>query len=175
MSKNQTRPEPRSVEGLPVPPDGLAYGDVRLLFDQLVPAKPLEGLAQYYHFHILTAEGTRVGHINFRVGDTEHVRLYAGHIGFQILEAFRGRRFALQACHAIAPFVRSIYEAVSITCDPDNEASRRTIERLGAAFIDEMVVPPEDPSFRSGSRRKRRYCWRIQAPEATNSNRGIHC
>jgi predicted acetyltransferase len=65
----------------------------------------------------------------------------------------------LQACHAIAPFVRSIYRSVTITCDPDNLASRRTIERLGAKFVDEVAVPPHDPHYQRGSRIKRRYRW----------------
>jgi hypothetical protein len=30
---------------------------------------------------------------NFRVGNTEHVRVCAGHIGFEILEAFRGQGY----------------------------------------------------------------------------------
>jgi tagatose 1,6-diphosphate aldolase len=48
---------------------------------------------------------------------------------------------------------------VTITCDPDNLASIRTIERLGASFADEVPVPPHDPHFQRGSRSKRRYRW----------------
>jgi len=104
-------------------------------------------------------DGLDVGHINFRVGDTEHVRICAGHIGFEITETFRGHGYALQACRAIAPFVRSIYRSVTITCDPDNPASRRTIERLGAEFIDEVVVRSSDPREEPTLRIKRRYRW----------------
>ena len=38
--------------------------------------------------------------------------------------------------------------------------SIRIIERLGARFTDEVPVPPHDPHFQRGSRRKRRYQWR---------------
>src|SRR5208283_132500 len=99
------------------------------------------GFVPYYHFRILVADGTDVGHINFRVGATEHVRLCAGHVGFEITGTFRGRGFALQACRALAPFVRSFYESVTLTSDPDNFASIRTIEQLGARFMDEAAVP----------------------------------
>ena len=112
------------------------------------------------NFLILTDGGSEVGHINFRIGETEHVRICAGHIGFRIQEEFRGHGYALQACRAIAPFVFSVCDAVIITCDPDNQASRRTIERLGASFIDEVAVPKHDPHNQSGSRRKRRYQWK---------------
>jgi hypothetical protein len=39
-------------------------------------------------------------------------------------------------------------------------ASRRTIERLGAEFIDEVPVPEHDPHYARGSRIKRRYLWK---------------
>ena len=112
-----------------------------------------------YHFRILTADSSDVGHINFRVGDTEHVRACAGHIGFEVDEQFRGHGYALQACRAIAPLVRSVSGTVTITCDPDNAASMRTIERLGASFIGEVAVPVHDPHYERGSRLKRRYRW----------------
>ena len=111
---------------------------------RIVPGELSCGFVPYYHFRILVAQGAKVGHINFRVGDTEHVRLCGGHIGYEVSEAFRGHSYALQACRALAPFVRSFYEAVVITCDPDNLASMRTIERLGARFIDEVAVPPHE-------------------------------
>ncbi|PWU21508.1 MAG: GNAT family N-acetyltransferase [Verrucomicrobia bacterium] len=145
---------------LPSVPDALPYGDVVVRFAKIVPADAERGFVPYYYFRILTVKGEEVGHVNFRVGDTEHIRLYAGHIGFQIQEAFRGRGYAWQACRAVAPFVRSIYESVIITCDPDNHASRRTIERLGAAFIEEVRVPASDPNYERGSRVKRRYIWK---------------
>ncbi len=144
---------------LPIPPDALSHGGVLLRFAKIVPGEPSRGFVPYYHFHIIAPGGPDVGHINFRVGDTEHILLCAGHIGFEILEAHRGHGYALQACRAIAPFVASLYDAVTITCDPDNHASRRTIERLGACFVDEVVVPQHDPHYQRGSRWKRRYRW----------------
>ncbi len=148
-----------TIEGFPIPPDMLSSGAVRLRFVRVVPGDPSRDFVPAYHFRILLSDGSDVGHINFRVGDTEHVRLCAGHIGFEILEPFRGHGYALQACRAIASFVRSFYGAVTITCDPDNLASIRTIERLGASFADEVPVPPHDPHFQRGSRSKRRYRW----------------
>jgi tagatose 1,6-diphosphate aldolase len=144
---------------LPGPPDGLTAGDVILRFNQIVPGDTSRDFVPYYHFRIVTSGGCDVGHINFRVGDTEHVRLVAGHIGFEVDERFRGHGYARQACNAIAPLVRTVYETVLITCDPDNFPSRRTIERLGAVFIDEVAVPPHEPAFQRGIRRKRRYSW----------------
>ncbi len=149
-----------AVETLPPSPENLSFDEVKLRFVEVTPGDAKKGLVPSYHFRIVFAGGLDVGHINLRVGDTEHVRLCAGHIGYEVEKRFRGRRFALQACRALAPFVRSVYETVLITCDPDNEPSRRTIENLGAEFVDEVDVPRDDPHYARGSRRKRRYRWK---------------
>lgn len=143
----------------PPPPADLADGDITLKFSGIEKGNPPRGLVPYYHFRILLADGTDAGHINFRVGETVHVRLCAGHIGFGIGEDHRGRGYALKACRALAPFVRSLYETVIITCDPDNVASIRTLEKLGAQYIDTVDVPADDPGYALGARVKRRYHW----------------
>jgi tagatose 1,6-diphosphate aldolase len=147
------------IEILQPPSEALSFGQVRLHFVRVIPGNPTRDFVPAYHFRILIADDLDVGHINFRVGDTEHVRVCAGHIGFEIGERFRGHGYALQACRAIAPFVRSVSGTVTITCDPDNVASIRTIERLGAGFTDEVPVPVYDPHYKRGSRSKRRYKW----------------
>jgi len=146
-------------EMLPLPPESLVGDDVTLHFTRVVSGDPSRGFVPYFHFRIIAAAGLDVGHINFRVGDTEHIQSCAGHIGFEIAESFRGHGFAFHACRAIAPFIRTIYKTVTITCDPGNIASRRTIERLGAEFIDEIAVPVHDPHYQRGSCTKRRYEW----------------
>jgi tagatose 1,6-diphosphate aldolase len=148
-----------SEHALPVPPESLSYGEVTLRFSRMVFPEPSRGLVPFYQYRILIGPELDAGHINFRIGDTEHVRICVGHVGFRIEESFRGHGYALQACRALAPFVRTIYPTVLITCDPDNHASRRTIEALGARFLDEVPVPPHDPHYERGSRAKRRYEW----------------
>jgi predicted acetyltransferase len=150
---------PVTFYSMPQPPANLFFDRVTLRFLGVVPGDEARGLVPFYHFRILTRRNTDVGHINLRVGDTEHVRLCAGHIGYQVEERFRGKRYAFQACCAIAPFVRTIYPKVILTCDPDNVASRKTIERLGAKFIEEIPIPPEAVHFHLGSVVKRRYEW----------------
>ena len=143
---------------LPEAPRYLFYGAAILRFSHVGAGAPERGLVPYYHYRIFVGE-LDAGHINLRVGDTQHVRLCAGHIGYGISESFRGHGYAYQACRALAPLVRAISPEVIITTDPDNYASVRTIERLGAVFLDEMAVPEDDPHFAQGSRVKRRYQW----------------
>ena len=140
------------------PPEHLEFDSVTLRFSTIVPGDAARGLVPYYHYRIF-ADGADVGHINLRVGDTEHVRLSAGHVGFEIAMPYRGHRYAFYACRALAPFARSICPKVILTCDSANCASRRTIELLGATFIDEVTVPLGDPHYLRGSRTKLRFQW----------------
>lgn len=144
---------------LPDPPTILAAGDVTLRLDRIVPGDTERNFVPYYHFRILNARGVDVGHINFRVGDTDHVRLFAGHVGFAVEGTHRGHGYARQACLAIAPLIQMFYAVIVLTCNPDNLASRRTIECLGAEFLEEVQVPPHEPMYENGARVKRRYSW----------------
>src|SRR5712671_4807929 len=150
---------PATIDMFPNPPANLLFDQVHLKFVHIVPGDASRGLVPFYHFRILTADDQDAGHINFKVGDTDHVRFCVGHIGFGVSETFRGQSLAYQACRAIAPFVGSFYPTVIITADPDNHASIRTIERLGGSFIDEVIVPTHDPQYQRGSRSKKRYHW----------------
>ncbi len=152
---------------IPEAPAQLSFDAVKLHLDKIVPADPELGFVPYYHYRITvgqtTVEQTTVGHINLRIGNTDHIRLYSGHIGYQIDRPHRGHRYALQACLALAPLARTISPQQILTCDPTNHPSRRTIELLGATFIDEVKVPRHDPNYLRGSRTKQRFLWLTHA------------
>ncbi|MGJ8657911.1 MAG: GNAT family N-acetyltransferase [Akkermansiaceae bacterium] len=147
----------------PPAPECMSYGKVKLFFDRLTEGDIARGFVPGYHFKILNGDSVEVGHFNYRIGDTEHVRCAAGHIGYEILEQYRGHGYAGDACLAAAQWIAEVSEKVSqetlVTTDPDNIASIRTIERIGATFIDEVAVPEGDPHFLRGSYSKRRYRW----------------
>ena len=140
-------------------PSDLHSGPTRLEFEKTVPEDPSRGLVPFYHFKILDGAGTILGHINFRVGDTQHITTCAGHVGFEITPEHRGHSYSYHACLALAPFVHLHYDRVILTADPDNVPSIRIIEKLGAAYLNEIEVPENDPAYLGGARRKRRYQW----------------
>ena len=71
---------------LPTAPERMSYDDVSIVFERLTDGDLQRGFVPGYHFKIFNEESQEVGHLNVRVGDTEHVRLAAGHIGFEIAE-----------------------------------------------------------------------------------------
>ena len=99
-----------------------------------------------------------VGRISLRIGNTNTIELYAGHIGYEVLPAFRGNRLAERSVRLVLPVARRHdFTELWITTNPDNWASRRTCERLGARFVDVVDVPHDSAVFEPGGERKCRY------------------
>lgn len=106
-------------------------------------------------------ERNEIGQISFRDGDSRCVYYY-GHIGYHIDKPFRGHRYAYRACRLIErEIVLSGKSSVIITCDPDNQPSRRTCERLGCLFERIAEVPEDIYRKYEINRTKCRYIWYI--------------
>jgi len=109
---------------------------------------------------IKTDAGQHIGRIRLRVGWNDDIIKFAGQIGYAVEPAFRGRRYAERACRLILPLARRHgLEQLWITCQPDNLASRRTLERLGAECAGIVDVPVGYPLDAGLERRK--MCFRL--------------
>lgn len=103
--------------------------------DELIPF--------YWYDIVLNTTGEVVGKISIRIGDNYH-SYYNGHIGYEIDEPYRGHGYALAACKMVLPVARFHgMTRLHLTCDEDNIASYKTIEKLGGKLM-EIVTPPQD-------------------------------
>ncbi len=121
------------------------------------PAEPDRGRVRAARFEIMVAEEV-AGHIDLRLETTEHLRLYGGHIGYFVAEAWRGHGLAAWAVRQVLPVARA--EGLTelwITCNPDNHASRRTAEKAGAVFVETIPLPPDNDMYLRGDREKSRF------------------
>lgn len=104
------------------------------------------------------AEVPMAGAIGLRLGFTRNLEMYLGHIGYHVLPPARGHHYAERACRLILSLARAYgFRTLWITTNPDNIASRRTCERLGASLINIVPVPRENPLYLQGDREKCRY------------------
>ncbi|QNN51729.1 GNAT family N-acetyltransferase [Nocardioides mesophilus] len=78
-----------------------------------------------------------VGRISLRHRLTDLLLTWGGHIGYGVRPSARGRGAATYALAQMLPLchARGI-DPVLVTCDVDNEPSRRTIERNGGVYED---------------------------------------
>lgn len=124
------------------------------------------GRVPQYHFwmHLRPDPGgapppvSMAGGIGLRVGTTQAIELYYGHIGYHVYPPARGHHYAERACRLLLPLAR--YHGLRklwITCNPDNLASRRTCERLGATLVEIIPVPEGEALYVRGDYEKCRY------------------
>ena len=98
------------------------------------------------------------GSISLRIGHSVNLDRYLGHFGYHVLPGARGHHFSERAARLLAPVARAHgHEHVWITCNPDNIASRRTCERLGAEYVDTVALPRDNALYTQGDRQKCRY------------------
>ncbi len=98
----------------------------------------------FYWFDIvLNSTKQKVGKISIRIGHNYH-SYYNGNIGYEVDEEFRGHNYALEACKLVISVAKDHgMDLLYLTCDEDNTASYKTIEKLGGMLV-ETVRPPED-------------------------------
>lgn len=140
-------------------PGELLDDDLYLRLVQTKDSDVIRGWVPMYMFQICVyPSGEVAGEINLRLGDTESLRLYGGHIGYGVRPRYRGRRFAARAVKLLLPLARAHgMRELWITCNPDNLASRRTCELAGAEFVEIVDLPSYLDMYREGERQKCRY------------------
>ncbi|MBA2534011.1 MAG: GNAT family N-acetyltransferase [Rubrobacter sp.] len=140
-------------------PGRLVEGDLELVLVGRSSGDPVQGRLPSYRFEMrLVGTGRHVGNVDLRVGDTHDLVMYSGQIGYSVLPGHRGNRYAARSCALLLPLAHEHgMSRLWITCNPDNLASRRTCEILGAELVETVDLPPDTPAYRKGERQKLRY------------------
>lgn len=140
-------------------PGELRDKDLWLSLDAKHPADEIKKWVPYYHFSLhLDGVKESVGTLDFRAAVSENLSQLGGYLGYAVKEQYRGQHIAERACRLLLPFVQSHgFKELWITTTPENIASRRTLERLGASMIEIVDVPKESDMYELGERQKCRY------------------
>lgn len=118
-----------------------------------------KGFSPYYLFSIMTGK-TEVGRITFRQGSLQE-HYFDGHIGYHIEPEYRGHHYAYEACLLLAETMG--FHEVILTCDPDNLASLKTIEKLQAKFLERKPIPANQRRFFSRDEKEKMiFIWKIK-------------
>jgi predicted acetyltransferase len=85
----------------------------------------------------MVVEGEYVGRISLRHELTELLLTWGGHIGYSVRPSARRRGYATRALELMLPVAADLgIDPVLVTCDTDNDGSRRTIEKNGGVYED---------------------------------------
>ena len=136
-------------------------GEIDVVIREKRPADEKRGYVPAYHFDVcLTGSSLPVGRVDLRIGNTRHLIMYGGHIGYGINEKYRGNHYAARACNLIKPVALDHgLKTLWITCNLGNIPSRRTCEILGCEFVEIVDLPEDTNMYRNGDRQKCRYKW----------------
>lgn len=101
---------------------------------QLVPTTQL--------IYVRPADHALLGMLQVRHELNDYLRLYAGHIGYSVHPRHRRQGVATRMLAAALPYCRQLgLERVMVTCNVENEGSRRTILHNGGVYEGDSVEP----------------------------------
>ncbi len=140
-------------------PGKLIDDDLELVISEMVPANLALDLVPSYKFRMIRhSDHVLLGRIDLRIGNPRVIVMYAGHIGYGVEPAYRGHRYAARSVQLLLPLARQYdLSPLWITCNPDNYASRRTCELVGAEMVEIVDLPPDNDMYLIGERHKCRY------------------
>lgn len=125
---------------------------------RLIETAVTDGVPAYWFAIRIDAIAEDVGTIRLRPQTTPHLEQIRGHIGYAVEPKHQGHHYAERAARLLLPLARRHgLNPVWITCPPENTASRRTCERLGAVLVEIVDIPPGDVAYQQGQRQKCRY------------------
>ncbi|WP_162140239.1 GNAT family N-acetyltransferase [Haploplasma axanthum] len=99
----------------------------------------------YYDIYLLNTN-KQIGKISIRIGN-DYSSYYNGNIGFEINKDDQGNNYSYHASKLVIEVAKYHgMEYLNLSCEHDNIASSKIIEKLGSVFIEE-TVPPKDYVF----------------------------
>lgn len=114
-----------------------------------------------YYEMVLRESNEIIGRVDLRLADTEHV-YYEGHVGYYVKPEYRGNRYTIDAIQELIPLAKSYrLSELTFACSPDNMASIKVIQRLGAKFIECVPIPKGNERYLMGDTETNRYSLNI--------------
>ena len=138
--------------------------DLKLLSDGEIELRlnlGLETTKQFYYMIYRISDNEKVGQCGIRMQKNDE-NYYLGNIEYEILPYSRGNHYAEKATRLLAT-IAAYYNVddLIITANPENKSSIRTIENLGAHFIEVKMVPKNMRLCKSGTPYVSIYEWNL--------------
>lgn len=93
-------------------------------------------------FLVGVVENRIIGRVSIRHELTDYLSKYGGHAGYGVVPSQRNRGYATQMLRLTLPIAAKLgIDRLLVTCDEDNVASRRVIEKTGG-WLENVLKEP---------------------------------
>jgi predicted acetyltransferase len=136
-----------------IDPGILIDEELELRLQETCPCNPEKGYVPEYKFEMVhaTTKAT-MGSLDLRVGLTEKLKEFGGHIGYEVAEHYRGHKYAVRSCKLLFPLIQKLgIQPAIVTCYSQNIPSIKTIESIGAKLVVTKDVEIEPNTWRPTS------------------------
>lgn len=139
-------------------------GDVVDLWESFSVSESLalDGIPTVYYGIYLHGSNYKVGKCDLRLKMNDRMYYY-GHVGYSILKNERGHHYAYHACKVLFRIARDEYHfsELYLTCNPDNEASYKTLKALKGELVEVAEIPHDHDLYSGGDRYKCVFRYKI--------------
>ena len=106
-------------------------------------------------FYDIYVSDFKVGKCDLRLKN-DGFMYYYGNVGYNIKESYRGHHYAYYACKILFKIAKEEFgmKELIITCNPDNDASYKTLKRLGGKLVEIAQIPYDHELYEKGDRFK---------------------
>lgn len=106
-------------------------------------------------FYDIYVSGFKTGKCDLRLKN-DGFMYYYGNVGYNIKESYRGHHYAYYACKILFKIAKEEFglKELIITCNPDNDASYKTLKRLGGKLVEIAQIPYDHELYEKGDRFK---------------------
>ena len=121
-----------------------------------------DGVPVVYYAIRLHGSDRIVGKCDLRLKMDDYMYYY-GHVGYSIHPEDRGHHYALEACKVLFRIAKEEFSMneLYITCNPDNDASYKTLTKLNGKLIEVARIPENHELYRAGNRYKCIFLFKI--------------
>lgn len=121
-----------------------------------------DGVATVYYDIYANETHHKIGKCDLRFKN-DGFMYYYGNIGYNIMTSERGHHYAYYACKILFLIAKEEFDMheLIITCDPGNDASYKTLKKLGGQLKEIAQIPYDHELYVNGDRFKCIFYFKI--------------
>ena len=121
-----------------------------------------DGVPTVFYDIYVSGSNLKVGKCDLRLKN-DGFMYYYGNVGYNIKEPYRGHHYAYYACKILFKIAKEEFglNELIITCNPDNDASYKTLKRLGGKLVEIAQIPYDHELYEKGDRFKCTFRFKL--------------